>query len=28
VMLPEGFLDDLDDTTPPDDSHVMALSGG
>ena len=28
VVLPEGFLDDLDDMTPPDDSHVMALSGG
>lgn len=28
VVLPEGYLDDLDDATPPDDGHVMALSGG
>ena len=28
VILPDGFLDDLDDATPPDDAHVMALSGG
>ncbi len=28
VVLPDGFLDDLDDATPPDDAHVMALSGG
>lgn len=28
VVLPDGYLDDLDDATPPDDSHVMALSGG
>ena len=28
VALPEGYLDDLDDATPPDDAHVMALSGG
>jgi nifR3 family TIM-barrel protein len=28
VILPEGYLDDLDDATPPDDGHVMALSGG
>jgi nifR3 family TIM-barrel protein len=28
VVLPEGYLDDLEDATPPDDAHVMALSGG
>jgi nifR3 family TIM-barrel protein len=28
VVLPEHYLDDLDDATPPDDAHVMALSGG
>ena len=28
VSLPHGYLDDLDDLTPPDDAHVMALSGG
>lgn len=28
VILPEGYLDDLDDMTPPDDAHVMTLSGG
>ena len=28
VVLPEHYLDDLDDVTPPDDAHVMALSGG
>lgn len=28
VALPEGYLDHLDDVTVPDDSHVMALSGG
>jgi hypothetical protein len=28
VVLPEGYLDDLDDATPPDDAFVMALSGG
>ncbi|MCU1366199.1 MAG: dusB [Ilumatobacteraceae bacterium] len=28
VALPEGYLDDLDDATPPDDAHVMVLSGG
>ena len=28
VALPAGYLDDLDDATPPDDAHVMALSGG
>jgi tRNA-dihydrouridine synthase len=28
VVLPEGYLDDLDDATPPDDANVMALSGG
>ena len=25
---PTGYLDHLDDVTVPDDSHVMALSGG
>ncbi len=28
VTLPDGYLDDLDDLTPPDDAHVAALSGG
>ena len=28
VVLPDGYLDDLDDDTPPDDAQVMALSGG
>jgi tRNA-dihydrouridine synthase len=28
VSLPEGYLDDPDDLTPPDDADVMALSGG
>ncbi len=28
VSLPEGFLDDRDDATVPDDADVMALSGG
>jgi nifR3 family TIM-barrel protein len=28
VVLPHGYLDDLDDLTPPDDADVMALSGG
>jgi nifR3 family TIM-barrel protein len=28
VALPAGYLDDLDDLTPPDDGDVMALSGG
>ena len=28
VVLPEGYLDDLDDMTPPADSAVTALSGG
>ena len=28
VVLPDGYLDDLNDDTPPDDAHVMALSGG
>jgi nifR3 family TIM-barrel protein len=28
VALPEGYLDHLDDLVVPDDSHVMALSGG
>ena len=28
VALPDGYLDHLDDVTVPDDSHVMALSGG
>jgi tRNA-dihydrouridine synthase len=28
VVLPDGYLDDLNDATPPDDGHVMALSGG
>ena len=28
VALPDGYLDDLDDMSIPDDGHVMALSGG
>ncbi len=28
VSLPEGYLDHLDDVIPPDDAHVLALSGG
>jgi hypothetical protein len=28
VALPAGYLDHLDDLEVPDDSHVMALSGG
>ena len=28
VVLPEGYLNDLDDMTPPADSAVTALSGG
>jgi hypothetical protein len=28
VVLPEGYLDDLDDATPPADSAITALSGG
>jgi len=28
VALPDGYLDHLDDLVPPDDAHVMALSGG
>jgi nifR3 family TIM-barrel protein len=28
VALPDGFLDDADDLTVPDDHDVMALSGG
>ncbi|MEO6653225.1 MAG: tRNA dihydrouridine synthase DusB [Ilumatobacteraceae bacterium] len=28
VSLPDGYLDDRDDVTVPDDGHVMALSGG
>ncbi len=28
VVLPEGYLDNLDDDTPPEDAHVTALSGG
>ena len=28
VVLPQGYLDHLDDLTVPDDGHVMALSGG
>ena len=28
VTLPEGYLDHLDDETPPDDADVVALSGG
>lgn len=28
VALPDGYLDDLDDLTPPDEAGVLALSGG
>jgi hypothetical protein len=28
VVLPDNYLDDLDDMTVPDDGHVMQLSGG
>jgi hypothetical protein len=28
VILPEGYLDDRDDMTIPDDGEVMRLSGG
>jgi hypothetical protein len=28
VALPDGYLDNLDDLTPPDDDKVAALSGG
>ena len=28
VALPDGYLDHLDDLVVPDDSYVMALSGG
>ena len=28
VVLPEGYLDALEDLTPPDDDEVAALSGG
>jgi hypothetical protein len=28
VALPDGYLDTLDDLTPPDDDKVAALSGG
>ena len=28
VVLPQGYLDHLDDLTVPDDAQVMALSGG
>jgi nifR3 family TIM-barrel protein len=28
VVLPEGYLDNRDDLTVPDDGHEMALSGG
>ncbi len=28
VALPDGYLDDLDDATVPDDGRVLALSGG
>ncbi len=28
VALPDGYLDDLDDETMPDDGDVLALSGG
>ena len=28
VALPDGYLDDPDDLTVPDDAAVMALSGG
>ena len=28
VALPDGYLDDLEDATPPDEADVLALSGG
>jgi hypothetical protein len=28
VVLPEGYLENRDDLTVPDDGHEMALSGG
>lgn len=28
VALPEGYLDQLDDVTVPDDEHAMSISGG
>jgi len=28
VALPDGYLDQLDDETPPDDAAVVAISGG
>ena len=28
VALPDGYLDDRDDMTIPNDGDVMALSGG
>ncbi len=28
VSLPEGYLDDLDDATPPEEATLQALSGG
>jgi hypothetical protein len=28
VVLPEGYLDHLDDLEVPDDAEVVALSGG
>jgi hypothetical protein len=28
VALPDGYLDDLDDLTIPDDDAVLAVSGG
>ncbi len=28
VVLPDGYLDHLDDLTPPDDAEIVALSGG
>jgi nifR3 family TIM-barrel protein len=28
VALPDGYLDDLDDARPPEESDVLALSGG
>jgi hypothetical protein len=27
-VLPEGYLENRDDLTVPDDGHEMALSGG
>jgi hypothetical protein len=28
VALPDGYLANLDDETPPDDAEVVAISGG